>query len=99
MWAYADPDVVVQAHIRALDLEMEGHDAFLLAQPDTRFAEPTVDLIEANFGDEVQIRGNLDGNASVISTRKAREVLGVEREELSGSTESRRSGVALTFGR
>ena len=78
MWAYADPDVVAQAHVRALDLDMEGHEAFLLAQPDTRFVEPTADLIKANFGDQVEIRGELEGNASVISTKKAREILGVE---------------------
>ena len=78
VWAYADPDVVAQAHVRALDLEMEEHEAFLLAQPDTRFSEPTVDLIKANFGDQVEIRGELEGNASVISTKKAREVLGLE---------------------
>ena len=78
VWAYADPAVVANAHVRALDLEMEGHEAFLLAQPDTRFVEPTVDLIKANFGEQVEIRGELEGNASVISTEKARSVLGVD---------------------
>ncbi len=49
-----------------------------LAQPTTRFEEPTVELIERNFGDRVEIRGELEGNASVISTTKAQEVLGLQ---------------------
>ena len=78
MWAYADPAVVAEAHVRALDVETDGHEPFLLAQPETRFAEPTVDLIERNFGDRVPIRGELEGNASVISTAKARRMLGLD---------------------
>ena len=76
MWAYADPRDVAEAHLRAFDADIDGHEAFLLAQPTTRFAEPTADLVRANFGDAVELRDGLEGNASVISTRKAREVLG-----------------------
>ena len=48
----------------------------LLAQPTTRFQESTIDLIQQNFGNRVEIRGELEGNASVISTAKAQRVLG-----------------------
>ena len=78
MWAYADPAVIAEAHVRALDFDTDGHEAFLLAQPETRFAEPTRELIERNFGDCVPIRGALEGNASVISTEKARRLLGLD---------------------
>ena len=78
MWAYADPSVVAAAHVRALDVDTKGHEAFLLAQPVTRFAEPTVDLIRQNFGDRVPIRSELVDNASVSSSEKARRVLGLE---------------------
>ena len=76
MWAYADPRDVAAAHVLALEADIEGHEAFMLAQPTTRFRESTRELIERNFGDKVEIRGELAGNASVISTAKAQRLLG-----------------------
>ena len=76
MWAYADPDDVAEAHVLALEADLTGHEPFLLAQPTTRFSEPTSELIERNFGSEVKIRGELKGNASVINTAKAQRMLG-----------------------
>ncbi len=76
MWAYADPRDVVEMHLLALRGDFQGHEAFLIAQPKTRFQEPTVDLIKQNFGDAVEIRGELPGNASVISTQKAQQMFG-----------------------
>ena len=76
MWAYADPEDVVEMHLLALRGKFSGHEAFLIAQPRTRFLEPTIDLIKQNFGDAVEIRGELSGNQSVISTKKAQDMLG-----------------------
>ncbi len=76
MWAYADPRDVAEAHVLALEAETQGHEAFLLAQPSNRFREPTMDLIRANFGHRVEVRGRLEANASVISTEKAARLLG-----------------------
>jgi nucleoside-diphosphate-sugar epimerase len=76
MWAYADPRDVAEAHVLALEADIEGHEPFLIAQPPNRLQEPTRDLIEQNFGDRVEIRGALSGNASVISTEKAQRMLG-----------------------
>ena len=76
MWSYADSRDVVEAHVLGLEVDISGHEAFLLAQPTTRFQESTIDLIEQNFGSRVEIRGELKGNASVISTAKAQRVLG-----------------------
>ena len=75
MWAYADPRDVALAHVLALEAKLTGHEAFLIAQPITRFREPTRELIRQNFGDRVEIRGELAGNASVISTAKAERLL------------------------
>ena len=75
-WAYADPRDVAEAHVRALEAEFTGHEAFLLAQPINRFREDTVDLIRRNFGDRVEIRGALEGNASIISSDKSERLLG-----------------------
>lgn len=76
MWAYADPRDVAEAHVLALNADIDGHEAFMIAQPSSRFKEPTLDLIKNNFGDRVEIRGPLQGNASVISTEKAQRMLG-----------------------
>ena len=77
MWAYAEIEDVAEAHLLALEADIDGHESFLLAQPPTRFAEPTADLIRQNFGKRVEIRGDLQGNASVISTAKAQRLLGL----------------------
>ena len=76
MWAYADARDVAEAHVRALDAEIEEYEAFMLAQPSSRFVESTIDIVKNNFGDRVEIRDGLSGTASVISTAKAQRVLG-----------------------
>ena len=76
MWAYADARDVAEAHVLALDAEIEEYEAFLIAQPSSRFNEPTIDLVKTNFGDRVEIREGLGGTASVISTEKAQRLLG-----------------------
>ena len=76
MWAYADPRDVAEAHMLALKADIEGHEAFMIAQPSSRFNEPTLDIIKNNFGDRVEIRAQLQGTASVISTEKAQRMLG-----------------------
>ena len=76
MWAYADARDVAQAHVLAVDAEIDEYEAFMLAQPSSRFAEPTIDIVRRNFGDRVEIRDGLEGTASVISTAKAQQLLG-----------------------
>ncbi len=76
MWAYADARDVAEAHVLALDAEIEEYEAFMIAQPSSRFKEPTIDLVKNNFGDRVEIREGLSGAASVISTEKAQRLLG-----------------------
>ena len=76
MWAYADARDVAEAHVLAVDAEIEEYEAFMLAQPSSRFNEPTIDLIKNNFGDRVEIRDGLTGAASVINTAKAQRMLG-----------------------
>jgi len=76
MWAYPDAHDVAEAHVLAVDADIQGHEAFLLAQPPTRFRESTAELVRENFGGRVEIRDGLKGNASVISTLKAQRMLG-----------------------
>ena len=76
MWAYAEARDVAEAHVLALDADIEEYEAFMIAQPSSRFDEPTIDLVKNNFGDRVEIREGLSGTASVISTDKAQRLLG-----------------------
>ena len=76
MWAYADARDVAEAHVLALDAEIEEYEAFMIVQPSSRFNELTIDLVKNNFGDRVEIREGLSGTASVISTEKAQRLLG-----------------------
>ena len=76
MWAYADARDVAEAHVLALAAEIEEYEAFMIAQPSSRFKEATIDLVKRNFGSRVEIREGLSGNASVISTEKAQRLLG-----------------------
>ena len=76
MWAYADARDVAEAQVLSLDAEIEEYEAFMLAQPSSRFAEPTIDIVRNNFGDQVEIREGLEGTASVISTEKVQRMLG-----------------------
>ena len=76
MWAYADARDVATAQALALDAEIEEYEAFMLAQPSSRFAEPTIDIVRNNFGDRVEIREGLEGTSSVISTAKVQRMLG-----------------------
>ena len=76
MWAYADAQDVATAQVLAVEAEIEEYEAFMLAQPSSRFAEPTIDIVRNNFGDRVEIREGLEGTASVISTAKAQRLLG-----------------------
>ena len=48
----------------------------MIAQPSSRFKEPTIDLVIDNFGDRVQLREGLSGRVSVISREKAQRLLG-----------------------
>ena len=76
MWAYADARDVAEAHVLSLDAEIAGYEAFMIAQPSSRFKESTIDLVKNNFGDRVEVRDGLSGTASVISTEKAQRLLG-----------------------
>lgn len=79
-WAYAHEDDVVAAHVaavgRAEAAAPGAHEAYLLAAPETRFGVETRDLLRDTLGlAALEERSPLDGNASVLCSRKARERL------------------------
>ena len=58
---------------------MRGADAFIIAAADTVMRTPSRELMAAVFPD-VPIRGDVEGNATLLSIEKARRVLGYEPE-------------------
>lgn len=80
-WAYAHEDDVVGAHVQAVQrlgaAQAGCHEAYLLAAPDTRFSEGTRALLAsaAGLGGVPEV-SPIEGNASVLCSRKARARLG-----------------------
>jgi nucleoside-diphosphate-sugar epimerase len=64
---------------RAVEADFDGHEAFWAVAADTNVDAPS-ERVAAECYPDAQIRGSLDGHESLISTAKAREVLGWEPE-------------------
>ena len=83
-WAYTHEDDVVDAHVQSVLRDGAAaageHEAYLIAAADTRYKEPTLELMRSVLGvKDVGNRstgGPLEGNASPICCRKARQRLG-----------------------
>ena len=82
LWAYAAEDDVIDAHVQAAmrpDAASSGsHEAYIIAAHDTRFAEPTMDLLgTVGLGEsDVPLRQAMQGNASPLDSTKAAARLG-----------------------
>jgi nucleoside-diphosphate-sugar epimerase len=87
LWAYIDADDAAAAFVAALDADVDGHASVYIAAPDTFMEEETLALVNRSFPG-VELRGELDGHASVISSNAAERLLGV------GPTRSWRSYAA-----
>lgn len=83
-WAYTHEDDVIDAHVQSVIRDGAAapgeHEAYLIAAADTRFKEPTLDLLRNVVGMKQigmsSTGGPLEGNASPLCCRKARERLG-----------------------
>ncbi|WP_436931536.1 NAD-dependent epimerase/dehydratase family protein [Halosimplex halobium] len=64
---------------RAVEADFDGHEAFWAVAADTNVDAPS-ERVAAECYPDAQVRGSLDGRESLISTTKAREVLGWEPE-------------------
>lgn len=79
MWPYVDGRDAARACRLALEAPTQGHEAMFIAARDVRFDAPSRELL-AEFAPQVEIRGELEGNAGVISIEKARRLIGYEPE-------------------
>lgn len=77
MWPYVDVRDAAESCLQALTAQVRGHEAFYIAARDTRFDAPTRPLLE-QLAPQVEIRGALEGRASVINIDKAAAMLGYE---------------------
>lgn len=75
LWGYVDARDVAQATRLALEAEVGGHEAFLVAAADTCMERSSRELMAEVFPD-VPIRGRVEGTQTLLSIDKARAVLG-----------------------
>jgi nucleoside-diphosphate-sugar epimerase len=74
-WSYIDVRDAAQAVVLSVARETKGLETYLIASPDTVMERPTAELLAEVFP-SVPLREDIAGHQSVLSTRKARDVLG-----------------------
>lgn len=77
LWGYVDARDAAQAFRLALEAGIQGHEAFIIAAPNTFMKTPTVDLVR-QFYPESRISESLEGNTALLSSAKATHVLGYQ---------------------
>ncbi|WP_069713523.1 NAD-dependent epimerase/dehydratase family protein [Curtobacterium sp. ER1/6] len=79
LWSYIDSRDGAQAVRKALEADLTGFEAFVIASPDTVMDTPTIELVE-RFVPDIERRTDIDGTSSLLSSDKARELLGYAPE-------------------
>ncbi|HWF79447.1 MAG TPA: NAD(P)-dependent oxidoreductase [Streptosporangiaceae bacterium] len=77
LWGYIDERDAAKACRLALDADVSGSDAFIIAAADTVMTRPSADLMREVFPD-VPLRAEVAGNDTLLSIDRARRVLGFE---------------------
>lgn len=77
LWGYIDERDAATACRLALDADVSGSDAFIIAAADTVMTRPSADLMREVFPD-VPLRAEVVGNDTLLSIDHARRVLGFE---------------------
>jgi nucleoside-diphosphate-sugar epimerase len=75
LWGYIDARDGATATRLALESDLKGFEAFVIASPDTVLERPTAELVAEYFPD-VPVRRPLVGNETLLGIDKARRVLG-----------------------
>lgn len=79
LWSYIDSRDGAQAVRKSLEADLTGFEAFVIASPDTVMDTPTIELVE-RFVPDIERRADIDGTSSLLSSDKARELLGYAPE-------------------
>ena len=77
LWGYIDERDAATACRLALDADVSGSEAFIIAAADTVMTRPSADLMREVFPD-VPLRADVAGNDTLLSIDRARRVLGFE---------------------
>jgi len=77
LWGYIDARDGAQAVRLALESPATGFEAFIIANADTVMERPSADLVAEVFPG-VEVRGPLEGRATLLGIGKARRLLGYE---------------------
>jgi nucleoside-diphosphate-sugar epimerase len=77
LWSYIDARDAAQAVRKALQTPFTGAEAFIIASPDTVMSRPVTELM-AEFFPEVPLRHEAGPHESMLSSAKARRMLGFE---------------------
>jgi UDP-glucose 4-epimerase len=75
LWGYIDARDAAAAVRLALDADVTGASVYNIAAADTVLSRPSLDVLEEVFPG-TPVRGDVSGTASLISTERARAVLG-----------------------
>jgi len=75
LWGYIDARDGAQAVRLALESDLTGFEAFIIAAPDTVLLAPSAMLVETHFPD-VPVRRPIEGRETLLSIDKARRLLG-----------------------
>jgi nucleoside-diphosphate-sugar epimerase len=75
LWGYIDERDVALSCRLALDADVTGSQSFIIAAAETVMNRPSADLMAEVFPD-VPLRGELSGNATLLSIDRAKQMLG-----------------------
>ena len=75
LWGYVDARDCGEACRLAVEADFTGHERMIIAAADTIVSTPSAKLAAEHFPD-APIRGNLSGNASMLSSARAAERIG-----------------------
>jgi nucleoside-diphosphate-sugar epimerase len=79
LWGYVDASHVAQSVRRALEAEVAGAEAFIIAAADTVMRRPSRELMAEVFPG-VPVRDGLPEHGTLLGVDKARRLLGYEPE-------------------
>lgn len=77
LWSYVDESHVAQSVRLALEADVAGAEAFVIAAADTVMRRPSRELMAEVFPG-VELREGVDGHATLLGIEKARRVLGYD---------------------
>jgi UDP-glucose 4-epimerase len=76
LWSYIDVYDLADALVLAAESDLPGHEVFYIASPDNAGGHDFAAILRQYYGDQIELRALDRVDASGISTRKARELLG-----------------------